>query len=87
MSRTSAREWNLADAKARFSEVVRRAREEGPQAVTRHGEVAVYVVSAEGFREHGSDAQELLAVMRRCPHPDLELESPKIQSPVRDIDW
>ena len=50
--RTSAsvatyRGWKLEDAKARFSEVVRRARNEGPQRVTVRGKDAVVVISAE----------------------------------------
>jgi len=41
--------WKLEDAKARFSEVVRRAREQGPQAVTVRGRRAVVVVDAEEY--------------------------------------
>jgi antitoxin Phd len=37
--------WKLEDAKARFSEVVRRARSEGPQRVTVRGKDAVVVIS------------------------------------------
>ena len=42
--------WKLEDAKARFSEVVRRARCDGPQRVTVRGKAAVVVVSAEEFQ-------------------------------------
>ena len=42
--------WQLQEAKQRFSEVVRRALDEGPQVVTRHGEEAVIVVSAREYR-------------------------------------
>ena len=41
------RGWKLEDAKARFSELVRRARSEGPQRVTVRGQDAVVVISAE----------------------------------------
>ena len=41
--------WKLQDAKARFSEVVRRAREEGPQRVTVRGQDAVVVIAADEF--------------------------------------
>jgi prevent-host-death family protein len=41
--------WKLEDAKARFSELVRRARDEGPQAVTVRGRQAVVVVDAEAY--------------------------------------
>lgn len=37
--------WKLEDAKARFSEVVRRAQSEGPQRVTVRGREAVVVMS------------------------------------------
>jgi prevent-host-death family protein len=42
-------EWQLQDAKARFSEVFRLARERGPQRVTKHGREAVVVLPAEEF--------------------------------------
>lgn len=41
--------WQLQTAKARFSELFRRARAEGPQWVTRQGKEAVVVLSAEEF--------------------------------------
>ncbi len=41
--------WQLQDAKNRFSEVVKRAREEGPQSVTVHGQRAAVVISALEF--------------------------------------
>ena len=45
----AAARWKLEDAKARFSEVVRHAREEGPQRVTVRGHDAVVVMSVEEF--------------------------------------
>ncbi len=41
--------WKLQDAKARFSELVRKARAGAPQTVTVHGAEAVIVVDAERF--------------------------------------
>ncbi len=43
--------WALQDAKAHFSEVVRRANEDGPQIVTFRGTERAVVVSAEEFRQ------------------------------------
>ena len=48
-SRTTTGRWKLEDAKARFSEVVRQAREEGPQRVSVRGHDAVVVMSVEEF--------------------------------------
>ena len=47
--------WQLQDAKQRFSELVRHARREGPQVVTRHGEEVAVVVSIEEYRRLTSD--------------------------------
>jgi antitoxin Phd len=41
--------WQLQTAKARFSELFRKARSEGPQYVTRQGKEAVVVVGEEEF--------------------------------------
>ena len=38
--------WSLAEAKAKWSEVVERAKTEGPQHVTKNGKDAVVIVSA-----------------------------------------
>jgi prevent-host-death family protein len=51
--------WKLEDAKARFSELVRRAHADGPQAVTVRGRRAVVVLDADEY--------ERLAT----PKPDL----------------
>ena len=41
--------WKLEDAKARFSELVRRARDEGPQSVTVRGRRAVVILDADEY--------------------------------------
>jgi prevent-host-death family protein len=43
--------WQLQEAKQRFSQVVKRALEEGPQIVTRHGEESVVIVAATEYRQ------------------------------------
>ncbi len=43
------KDWQLQEAKSRFSEVFRLARECGPQRVTKHGRTAVVVLPAEEY--------------------------------------
>ena len=43
----SATHWTVAEAKAKLSEVIDRARSGGPQTITRHGRNTAVVVSAE----------------------------------------
>jgi prevent-host-death family protein len=80
--------WPLQDAKARFSELVRRVRSEGPQHVTVRGRDEVVVIAAEEFRrlkgEGSGDA--LIAAMQALPHQDVDFGSTSDRPPVRDID-
>jgi antitoxin Phd len=48
-SAAHAASWKLEDAKARFSELVRRAHDEGPQAVTVRGRRSVVVLDADAY--------------------------------------
>ena len=50
--------WKLQDAKARFSELVRRARAGGPQRVTVHGKDAVLVIDPERYEVRAREPQE-----------------------------
>lgn len=42
--------WQIQHAKARLSEVIERARNEGPQTITRHGSERAVVLSIENYR-------------------------------------
>jgi prevent-host-death family protein len=66
--------WQLQAAKQRFSELVERARREGPQVVTKHGRAAVVVVSAEDYRRLKGSDDDLVKFLRAAPDFDqLEL--------------
>jgi prevent-host-death family protein len=49
--RQKGNRWKLEDAKARFSEVVRRAHSDGPQHVTVRGQESVVIISVEELRK------------------------------------
>jgi len=59
--------WQLQSAKQRFSEVVRRALEIGPQMVTRHGRDAVVVVSAEEFHRLRTGGADFKLFLQAAP--------------------
>jgi len=79
--------WRLQDAKARFSELVRMARSDGPQHVTLHGRDAVVVVDADDFnRLEGARTGELLIeAMQASPHREIEIEPRRSAMPVRAL--
>ena len=63
--------WQLQDAKARFSELVKRAREHGPQHVSVRGEPAVVVVSEEEFASLTSSRPSIVDhILEGPPWPD-----------------
>jgi prevent-host-death family protein len=77
----------LQDAKARFSELVRLVRSEGPQHVTVHGRDEVVVVSAEEFRRLKGDltGEVLIAAMQASPDREIDLAPARGSMPVRDV--
>ena len=78
--------WPLQDAKARFSELVRKARNEGPQHVTVHGRDEVVVVAADEYRRLCGDVTgaALIAAVQASPYREIEIEPTRSPLPVRD---
>lgn len=69
-SARSSRSWQLQTAKAKFSEVFRRARSEGPQYVTRQGQEAVVILPAEEYdklKARGRQAVSLVKFFSESP--------------------
>lgn len=69
--------WRLEEAKARFSEVVRRARTEGPQHVTVRGKDAVVVIAVEELARllpPVAPQQPLVAFLQGLQLGDVDLE-------------
>ncbi len=68
--------WQLQEAKQKFSELARRASEEGPQVVTRRGEEVVVVVPAGEFRRMSEQKPEFKEYLMSAPE-GLELIIPE----------
>ncbi|MEO1132019.1 MAG: type II toxin-antitoxin system Phd/YefM family antitoxin [Cyanobacteria bacterium J06639_1] len=80
--------WKLEDAKARFSELVRLARDRQPQRVTVRGQEAVVLISAEDFKRLLPWMQQpsLHELLSQSPLRQLEFESEPSRSPIREIE-
>ena len=85
--RTEAR-WRLQDAKARFSEVVRDAQNQGPQRVTLHGRDAVVIVGAAEFDrlQRPLTGRDIVAALSSSPLAKVRFERLTTRSRVRDVD-
>ena len=79
--------WLLHDAKARFSELVRCVRSEGPQHVTVHGREEVVVISAEDYRrlKGAPTGEALIAAMQASPSRETNIEPKRARLPVRGV--
>ena len=78
--------WQLQEAKAKLSEVVRRARSEGPQTITVHGEAAVVVMDRQEYER---------VCASKAPRPqsrfgrtltEILLNAPKLDMSDKEID-
>src|SRR5947208_16755855 len=85
--KSRAGRWRLQDAKARFSEVVRQAQQQGPQRVTLHGRDAVVVVGADEFdrMQRPVSGRDIVAALAASPLADVNIERLIVKSPVRDF--
>jgi prevent-host-death family protein len=77
--------WQLQEAKNKFSEVVRKATEEGPQTVTKHGRDSVVVVSMEDYKKIERPQTSLVEFFRCSPLASVDLDIERDKSASRDI--
>lgn len=86
MSSVSKGTWTVASAKARFSEVIDRARADGPQTVTRNGKPAVVLVSADEWERRTVPKDNLYDFLRNSPLRGADIDLERIDEQPRDLD-
>jgi prevent-host-death family protein len=79
-------QWTVAEAKAKFSEVLNRARSRGPQAITRHGQLTAVIVSAEEWERKTSRVGNLAEFFAASPLRESQLQLERRRDAPRDID-
>jgi prevent-host-death family protein len=78
--------WQLQEAKNRLSELVRKAREEGPQVITVHGSDAAVVMSAEQYAKLARRKGTLVEFFRKSPLVSEELDLTRSRDRGRRVD-
>ena len=84
-----AASWQLQTAKARFSEVFRLTRSQGPQVITRQGKEAVVMLPLEDFERlshRRRQPKSLVQFFRESPLAGLKPDFKRDKDPGRDID-
>jgi prevent-host-death family protein len=82
----AAMRWQVQDAKQRFSELIRTARTEGPQVVTRHGEEIAVVIDIAAYRHLTGETAEFKDYLQSGPDFD-DLDLTRSTEHPRAIDW
>ncbi len=75
--------WQLQDAKARLSEVVKKAEQEGPQGITVHGRSTAVVVSTRDYDRLRRPRGNFVEFMRESPLCGTELEVKRNKTKTR----
>ncbi|MEP6503205.1 MAG: type II toxin-antitoxin system Phd/YefM family antitoxin [Betaproteobacteria bacterium] len=80
--------WQMQEAKARLSEVVKQAETMGPQGITVHGRSVAVVLSQDQFDRLSGQNASLVEFMQASPLFGLEdeLEFEREQTLTRDVD-
>ena len=79
-------QWQLQEAKNRFSEVVDDALTHGPQIVTRHGREVVVILAIEEYRRMKQPKGGLLACLQVPAKYACEIEPARDKELPREID-
>ena len=77
--------WSVADAKARLSELLDHAINDGPQAITRRGQEIAVVVSIEEWRRKTTRSGSLAEFLASSPLRDSDLDVERIDAPPRNV--
>jgi prevent-host-death family protein len=78
--------WQVQDAKTHFSELIERARSEGPQTITRHGAERAVLLSIEDYRKLTAPHSDFKAHLLGGPKVD-EFEIERDPDTGREIDF
>src|SRR5215813_2327536 len=89
MATSTGHAWQVQTAKARFSEVFRLARTEGPQRITRQGKEGVVMIAEEQFEQlvgRSRQPKSLVQFFRESPLVGVELDLERERAVDREID-
>lgn len=80
------RSWQLQEAKARLSEVVKTAVREGPQEITVRGETAAVVLSGKDYARLAKPKPGFVAFLRQSPLAGVDLTLKRDRSTDRLVE-
>lgn len=79
-------QWQLQEAKNKFSEVVEKAIKDGPQIVTRRGVETVVIVSMDEYRDLTKPKTDIVDFFQKSPLKNANLDLSRIKDLPREVD-
>lgn len=79
------RRWQLQEAKARLSEVVKSSQREGPQEISVRGESTAVVISKAEYDRLRKRKPSFVEFLRRSPLAGVKLHVERDRTPPRDV--
>lgn len=78
-------QWQLQDAKARLSELIKSANDQGPQQVTVRGKPTAVILSVEAYEAMRRQRPSFVELMRSSPLVGADMVIERSESLTRDI--
>jgi antitoxin Phd len=78
-------DWQLQEAKARLSELVKSAQSKGPQRITVHGKPAAVVLSRTDYERLIKEKPSFVSFIKQSPLKGMILKTTRDKSVTRDV--
>jgi prevent-host-death family protein len=82
----STHAWTVAEAKAKFSELIEKAKSEGPQKITKHGRTTAVIVAAEQWERKARRKGNLAEFLATSPLRGSGVRLKRLSLRLRKID-
>jgi prevent-host-death family protein len=82
----STHTWTVAEAKAKFSELLEKAKSQGPQKISKHGRTTAVVVAAEEWEKKTRRKGNLAEFLMSSPLRGSGLKIKRLPIRLRKID-
>jgi prevent-host-death family protein len=79
-------DWTVANAKARLSHLIERARQEGPQTITKNGRSTVVVVAIEEWEKKAVRTGSLADFLLASPLRGADLDDDRSPDEARALE-
>jgi prevent-host-death family protein len=86
MTNNSRRHWTVAEAKAKFSEVIDHAKSQGPQTITRNGRTTAVIVAADEWERKTKRKGNLAEFFASSPLRGSGLKIKRVNGKMRRVD-